>query len=82
MLIDGLCQAYHWSFADAKKLTIPQIIMMNHAAHINNLRSDERVAAKEVSKGDDENDPIVWQGKRASELTPEEQMIYFSASWD
>lgn len=56
--------------------------MMNHAAHINNLRSDERVAEKNAAKVDEEKDPIVWKGKRASELEPEEQAEYFSASWD
>lgn len=58
ILVDQLCQAYHWTFAEAMKMTMPQIIMLNHAAHVN---------AKRMGLDRDEDDvPVEVGGKSKS----------------
>ena len=65
--------------------TLPQIILLNHAAWVNSKRTDERLKrkreeeerkAEEQRKLDDE-DPIVWRGKRLSEMNSDEMMAYY-----
>lgn len=81
MLIDSLCQAYHWTLPDAFRLTLPQVLMLNHAAKVNGLRMDEQIERKKVDrekeeaeqKKRDERDPIIPHlGKRISECTSDE----------
>jgi len=76
VLIDGLCQAYHWSLTDALRLTVPQVLMLNHAAWVNQKRSEERVKAKEADK--DGKDPV-WCGKKVDELNSDEFAAYWRA---
>jgi hypothetical protein len=42
-MVDSLAQGYHWTLDEVFKLTMPQIILMSHAAHINSKRMDERI---------------------------------------
>ena len=81
-MVDNICQAYHWSLKDVMRLTIPQMIMLGHAAAVNSLRTDKRMEAKskadEIKRKKDETDPIVMNGKRLSQLTPEEEVAYYS----
>lgn len=55
--------------------------MMNHAAWVNNARSEERVAAKKDSEVHPFEEPDgtgpVWKGKRADELDVDELAAYF-----
>jgi len=82
VLVDQLCQAYHWSYKDAMRMTLPQIIMLNHAASVNSARMrnrmDAKTATKATQKVEDEKDPVVYNGKRLSELSSEEFATYFS----
>lgn len=41
--MDNLCQAYHWRIEDVFKLTMPQIIMLSHAAWVNHERLEEKI---------------------------------------
>jgi hypothetical protein len=67
------------------KLTMPQILMMNHGAWVNGKRFDARcernkTRAEETRKAkekQDEDDPIVLRGKRLSELNSDEMMEYY-----
>ena len=56
-------------------MTMPQIIMLNHAAWINGKRSDSRTKTEEV---EDKDDPVVFKGKRLSQLTSAEQAQYYA----
>lgn len=80
-MIDSLCQAYHWTVDEAFRMTMPQILMLNHAARVNhdrmmeNMDKDRKVKDKEdmEAKKRDERDPILPQyGKRLSECTSDE----------
>jgi hypothetical protein len=61
-------------------LTVPQIIMLNHAADVNWKRSEERSAAKKEQKAKEDDNPIVFAGKRADELDSDEFALYLGAS--
>jgi hypothetical protein len=41
-MIDQLCQGYHWSFQEAMSLTLPQVILLGHAAWANDKRMKAR----------------------------------------
>jgi len=59
--------------------TFPQIIMLNHAASTNYKNSELRAknnAARDKLR--DETDPVVYNGKRLSELSGDEAMRYYS----
>jgi hypothetical protein len=73
MMIDGLCQGYHWSFADAVKMTLPQVIMLNHAAHANSERMKSRVDSNTHSEPVDG----MFMGKPVEELDENELDMYF-----
>jgi hypothetical protein len=60
------------------RLTIPQIIMLNHGAHINWLRSEERSKQRSADKQKAEDNPIVFNGKTVDQLTGPE----FAAYWN
>lgn len=81
VLVDNLCQSYHWTLGEAMKLTLPQIFMLNHASAVNSKRMDERIERDKVKKQKvakaaklrDERDPIIPSlGKRMSECNSEE----------
>jgi len=79
-MIDGLCQGYHWTFDEAFKMTMPQIIMLNHAAYVNG----ERMRAKWDKPEDDEPvSQVVMNGKTVEELNEDELGVYFRTfnSW-
>jgi hypothetical protein len=84
-MIDGLCQAYHWTLPEAMKLTLPQILLFNHAASVNGRRMDNKQEARkkqdETSKSRNEKDPIVYNGKRLSQLTDDEQEAYYGGGF-
>ena len=46
MLISSFAEAYHWPLDRIFQLTLPQIIMMSHASHVNGKRMEERVNKK------------------------------------
>jgi hypothetical protein len=87
LLIDNLCQAYHWTIGEAFRLTLPQIIMLNHAAKVNHDRMMERMdqdkAVKdkkdEEQRKKDKLDPVIpTLGKRMSECNSEEIASQFA----
>lgn len=59
--------------------------MLNHAAWVNSKRSDERQQRKreeeereaEEQRKRDEKDPVVWRGKRLTEMNSDEMMAYY-----
>jgi hypothetical protein len=50
-MLDSIAQSYHWSFDDIMNLTVPQIILISHAAFINSKRFDEKLNNKQRSAG-------------------------------
>lgn len=42
-MVCSFAEAYHWSLRDIFNLTMPQIIMINHAAYINGKRFDAKM---------------------------------------
>lgn len=61
------------------RMTMPQIIMLNHASSINYKRSEARSKAKANNdKPEDESKQIVYKGKKIEELTSEEMVSYMS----
>lgn len=67
MMIDSLCQCYHWSLEEAMKLTMPQIIMLQHASHINMKRMEAR---REANKQKEPEKKIA--GKPVEEASSED----------
>ena len=70
------------------RLTLPQIFLLNHAAHVNSKRMDERIErdrkakekAEKAQARRDEQDPIIpGLGKRMSECTSDEIASQFAA---
>jgi hypothetical protein len=61
------------------RMTMPQILMLNHAAWVNSERCKKRVdhMSKKQKKQDDE-DPTVWRGKRLSEMNSDELGKYYT----
>jgi hypothetical protein len=67
------------------QMTLPQIMILNHAAWVNSQRSDERYKRKREreekiaaeQKKRDEEDPVVWNGKRLSEMNSDEWAQYY-----
>lgn len=62
------------------RLTMPQILMMNHAAHVNRRRMDlktknPRNVLDSVEAGLHQEERV-WGGKKFSELTSEEMMLW------
>lgn len=81
MLIDGLAQAYHWSYHELITLTMPQIVMLTHASHVNKLAMDTRIKKERVDGNYStlENamaDSPIWDGKRLTEMTSDEYIAY------
>lgn len=74
ILIDQLCQAYHWTLPEAMRLTWPQILMLNHAAWVNGKRFDE--SRNKATNGD----APVMGNKRLEELNSDEMAQYY-ADW-
>lgn len=65
------------------RLTTPQIILLNHAASINYKRMEARRKHEGDKKQEtDDNDPVVMNGKRLSELNTDEMMAYLNNGAD
>lgn len=73
-----MCQAYHWSFDKAMSLTLPQMILMNHAAWVNQKRSEEK--AEQRKNEPEVLDPVVHKGKKVTELNSDEFGAYWGKS--
>jgi len=59
--------------------SVPQIIMLNHAASVNADRAKQRSERRSrKEKEQDATDPVVMNNKRLSELTSEEMASYYS----
>lgn len=76
MIASSLCEAYHWTLEDVRKLTLPQIILMNHAAFVNRENSERRYEAKRKSE---EN--LSSESKRVKEMKGKELTDYLTSSW-
>lgn len=64
------------------RMTMPQIIMLNHASSVNYKRMENRSKIKTNKQTTrDINDPIVKDGKRISELSEREKDDYYM-KWD
>lgn len=75
-MVDQLCQAYHWSLKDALHITMPQMIMLNHASWVNAKRAGlDRGTSGESAE--EEKDPIVHGKKRLSEMTSDDYAGYY-----
>lgn len=80
LLVDSYAQAYRWPLDHILRLTMPQIIMINHAAHVNKKRLDRRIERNRERGDQPLEDRIaempMWNGKRIDELTSEEYLEY------
>lgn len=63
--------------------TVPQIIMLGHASHIQSERVNRRLEAKkkqmDTTKQYEDENPIVFNGKRLEELNSSEMGHYYSS---
>lgn len=71
-----MAQAYRWTLDDIRKLTYPQILMLNAAAETNRKRMDARIKRKRadgtMSIQEEIADMPLVNGKRFDELTSDE----------
>lgn len=83
-MVHNLCSNYGWSFDQAIKMTLPQIIMLNHFAWVQQERADRKYAHKQEVDGDDLRfaNPIAVNGKRVKELSDEEMTNYLTSFGD
>ena len=58
-------------------MTVPQIILLNHAASVNSARMRNKMDAASRKAPAQSNDPVVHKGKRLSELNSDEFAEYF-----
>lgn len=58
-------------------LTMPQIILLNHAAWVNSEHMKQRMDTKTEARQDDPDNPVVYQGKRLGELNSDELARYY-----
>lgn len=77
-MIDQLCQAYHWTMGEAMSLTMPQIIMLNHAASVNSKRMEQRMKRKHTTTDNQEGYEPVYNGKTLDEMTSDEMVQYYA----
>lgn len=83
MMIHSVCSSYHWTYEEAMKRTLPQIIMLNHAASVVGERMSRRYKmASSGEEPEEDDDPPVWRGKRLSEMTTEETLRYMDGFFD
>jgi hypothetical protein len=68
-MVDQLCQAYHWPFDKAMKMTMPQIIMLNHASWVNGKRYETDKETEESGSK--------FNGKRVEEMNTDEWGKYY-----
>jgi hypothetical protein len=68
--VDQLAQAYHWSLDQILELTMPQILMLNHAAWV----SAER--RRPLKEGEFTHEPTI-RGKKLEEATTDEWVDYY-----
>jgi hypothetical protein len=70
-------------------LTLPQILILNHAAHVNNAKMDERIERDRIKKAKEDKekekldklDPVIPAlGKRMSECNCDEIASQFAAN--
>lgn len=59
-------------------MTMPQILMLTHASWVNGKRMGVKAEPEDLSEVDPAKvgDPVVFKGKRLSELTTDEFMDY------
>lgn len=81
----SLCSAYHWSYADAMHLTIPQIMMLNHAAHVEyengQLRYEYNKKVKECEESGIPDDPYIDEFNRPLTEMSDAQMSNYLSDW-
>jgi hypothetical protein len=77
ILVDQLAQSYRWSKDEIFALTMPQLIMLNHASWVSSKRS---APTDDPSKSTAPSDPTVvvnGQSKPFSSLTEDELDAYY-----
>lgn len=74
VMVDSLCQGYHWSYKDVLSLTVPQLLMLNHASHVNSERMKAKYDVKNDTDTESAND---FRGKPVEELNDDELSQYF-----
>lgn len=78
MMVESLCQAYHWPLEKAMNLTLPQMIMLNHASWVNHENSERRFKAKR--KWEESTNRLESQQQDAlDKMSPQELSAYLSA---
>jgi hypothetical protein len=86
MMVHSLCSSYHWTYDQAMKMTLPQIILLNHAASVVGERTSRRykkIGGSTVSEDDNlALDPAVWRGKKLSQLNTAETAQYLDGFFD
>jgi hypothetical protein len=82
-MIEGMCQAYHWSFEDAMRRTLPQVIMLNHAAWLTRKRLDLKTGDGENGKPrklkgfTTKNPTVTPDGRKLEDMDSESFAAYF-----
>lgn len=78
-MIESMCQSYHWTLDEAMRLTVPQIIMLGHAANVNFKRSGmDKHSSLTSSAASDDFVEVNGRSKRLSEMTSEDYTLYYS----
>ena len=75
-MVEQLCQTYHWTIAEAMRLTVPQIIMLGHASWVNYKRSG--LDKNDDSSGRDVNINLNGKSKNMTEMDSNDYMTYYS----
>jgi hypothetical protein len=80
-MVSPLCEAYSWSLKEAMSYTLPQIIMLNHAAYVNRENSERRYEAEKKAKPKFENAYEEQEAERVTKLEGSELTDYLTTPW-
>jgi hypothetical protein len=73
-MIASLCENYHWTLNEAMSVTLPQMILLGHASHINYERMTANSEKKDKHKA---SDAVIINGKKLSEMNSDELANYY-----
>lgn len=81
IVLASLCEAYGWTLQEAMQLTLPQIILLNHATYVNRENLERKMDAKKQLEDNGETDEARADRKRVGDMKSEDLVGYVMAGW-
>jgi hypothetical protein len=81
IVLASLCEAYGWTLPEAMQLTLPQIILLNHATYVNRENMERKFDAKKQLEDNGETDEVRADRSRVGDMKSEDLVGYVMAGW-